>query len=250
MDQGLALRSQDPAVYPKAELRLQLLVELEPAYRVFFRNLADLVSPPTEPPLLLAPVLFPRPLYSYRSARDRSTGVYGLAPGRRALAPDSLELVFNVGAPTIPIAGSQDSLKPRATHLLFAYRIIPGARRHAESRTAPRPHCNAASAYHPLDRGEPSARHDPAHRQDQRSCTKWDHVLETGLFRSAALGNGATRDEPVLLANICIASGVCNRPSAAGWGRSPWTWDHCTNYSRRARACASGFCPRAGESGH
>jgi len=63
MDQGLALRSQDPAVYPKAELRLQLLVELEPAYRVFFRNLADLVSPPTEPPLLLAPVLFPRPLY-------------------------------------------------------------------------------------------------------------------------------------------------------------------------------------------
>ena len=38
-------------------------MELEPAYRVFFRNLADLVSPPTEPPLLLAPVLFPRPFY-------------------------------------------------------------------------------------------------------------------------------------------------------------------------------------------
>jgi hypothetical protein len=63
MDQRLGLRSADPAVYPKAELPLQLLVELEPAYRVFFRNLADLVLPPTEPPLLPAPVLFPRPFY-------------------------------------------------------------------------------------------------------------------------------------------------------------------------------------------
>ncbi len=65
MNQGLALRSSDPAVYPKVELRLLLLVELEPAYRVFFRNLADLLLPPTEPPLFLAsrPVLFPRPFY-------------------------------------------------------------------------------------------------------------------------------------------------------------------------------------------
>ena len=60
MDQGFALRSEDPAVYPKAELRLQLLVDLEPAYRVFFRNLADLVLPPTEPPLASCPVFFPR----------------------------------------------------------------------------------------------------------------------------------------------------------------------------------------------
>ena len=65
MNQGLALRSADPAVYPKADLRLQLLVELEPAYRVFFRNLADFVLPPTEPPLFLSsrPVLFPKPFY-------------------------------------------------------------------------------------------------------------------------------------------------------------------------------------------
>jgi hypothetical protein len=65
MSLGLALRSADPAVYPKAELRLHLLVELEPAYRVFFRNLADLIVPPNEPPLFLSsrPVLFPRPFY-------------------------------------------------------------------------------------------------------------------------------------------------------------------------------------------
>src|ERR1700693_750809 len=91
-----------------------------------------LVLPPTEPPLLLGAYSFPQTfLYSHRRALDSSAGVHGLAPGRRALAPDSRDLVFKVG--TIHIATTRDSLKPRATHLLFAYRIIPSSRRTAES---------------------------------------------------------------------------------------------------------------------
>ena len=54
MTQGSALRSPRPTRYVNVEPRLQLLVLLEPRYRVFFRNLFDLVLRRKVPPFFLA----------------------------------------------------------------------------------------------------------------------------------------------------------------------------------------------------
>jgi hypothetical protein len=64
MHKRWALPSED-TVYPKAGPRLRLLLEMEPGYRVFFHNLADLLWPQTQPPLFLAsrPVALRRPVY-------------------------------------------------------------------------------------------------------------------------------------------------------------------------------------------
>src|SRR5437762_886319 len=64
MTQGLAVRNTC-SNYATAEPQLQLLVETESGYSIFFRNLFDLISRRTEPPLFLAsrPVYFRRHFY-------------------------------------------------------------------------------------------------------------------------------------------------------------------------------------------
>ena len=65
MTQGLAVRNTCSDNYATAEPQLQLLVETESGYSIFFRNLFDLISRRTEPPLFLAsrPVYFRRHFY-------------------------------------------------------------------------------------------------------------------------------------------------------------------------------------------
>lgn len=65
MTQGLAVRSTYADDYVEVEPRLQLLVEQVPGYKIFFRNLFDLILRRTEPPLFLAsqPVYFRRHFY-------------------------------------------------------------------------------------------------------------------------------------------------------------------------------------------
>lgn len=72
MNQAVAFRSPEPDLYPQADVRIQLLLEREPGYRTFFRNLGDLIFPPKEPPLFLAsqPVLFPKPFYIRTGVRS------------------------------------------------------------------------------------------------------------------------------------------------------------------------------------
>jgi len=65
MSQGLAVLDIYPETSPTVEPRLQLLVEREPAYRIFFQNLRDLILRRKEPPLFLAsqPVHFRKHFY-------------------------------------------------------------------------------------------------------------------------------------------------------------------------------------------
>ncbi len=65
MTQGLALRRPQPENYAEVEPCLQLLIEGEPAYRVFWGNLLALILRRKEPPLFLAsqPIHCRRNLY-------------------------------------------------------------------------------------------------------------------------------------------------------------------------------------------
>jgi hypothetical protein len=65
MDKGTGLLISEITVPPKADPRLKLLHELEPAHRVFFRNLADALSFQLSPPLVTTtrPGLFWRDVF-------------------------------------------------------------------------------------------------------------------------------------------------------------------------------------------